>query len=102
MLDQYGTLYESSKGYIALEILKPVQLHNGRAPGNGVIAKGGKYILSLESRMSEKERYYSPYKGSLIQKVKVGKGGGLSRDAIRLNDDLIEKMIAQGIVKDLS
>jgi hypothetical protein len=103
-LKEFRTLYESYR-YINLLFLKPVQLHNGRA--NGIIKKGKKYTLAFQSRVAagdDKERYYSPYTGSMIQRVKVSdrKTLGLSRDSIRLNDDIIEAMIQKGIVKDLS
>jgi hypothetical protein len=53
-LKEFQTLYESRR-YINILFLKPVQLHNGRA--NGIIKKGKKYTLALQSRIAGDDNF---------------------------------------------
>lgn len=90
--------YKESVENVSITFLKPVQLHNNRAPAypNGVVPKGTKVIIDLNQHLGMKERWYVPYTGKgFIKQMKVG-----SRYGIKLNDAVINELKKRGIVKE--
>lgn len=90
--------YREGVENVSITFLKPVQLHNNRAPGyrDGIVPKGTKVILDLNQHLGMKERLYVPYTGKgIIKKMKVGSVLG-----IKLSDEIINELKKRGIVKE--